>query len=117
MPFGISFVRVTGPPCPQICGTSTFEECKASTVPLSRISRLARGAVPPSGGAACVICGAGREQEANRIAYTETAATRIIEVIVSGRLDAGTREMVDRIFGSLVREFWCTVFPKWITPQ
>jgi hypothetical protein len=52
-----------GPPWLQIWGTRILEEWTASTVPVTRTSRLTRGA---SGAAARVTVGVGREQEVRR---------------------------------------------------
>src|ERR1017187_5918608 len=62
-PLGMSLVSVMGPPWLQIWGTRILEERTASTMPLTRTSRLARGA---SGGAAWVTGGVVREQEARK---------------------------------------------------
>ena len=50
-PLGMSLVSVMGPPCPQICGTRTLEAWTAWTIPVTRISRLARARRPGSSAA------------------------------------------------------------------
>src|SRR5215471_12011058 len=93
-PFGISLVRVTGPPCPQICGTRTLEERTASIVPVNRTSRLALWSSLATGGAARATGDEGREHD-TEMHRARTSATLLIKV-KPRRLDAETTEMVDK---------------------
>ena len=56
-------MSVRGPPGPQICGTRTFDEWTASTIPVSRTSCLARGGAEAIE-AAMAVGGLERVQEA-----------------------------------------------------
>src|ERR1035437_9324645 len=89
-PLGMSLVRVMGPPCLQIWGTRILEERTASTMPLTRTSRLARGVSGEvCGGAAWVTGGGEGEQEARKRRGIATESDEVMGLVSAIRRRKG----------------------------
>src|SRR5262249_52074136 len=95
-PFGISFVSVSGPPGPKICGTSTFDECTASTIPVNLTSCLECGTSAPGEAASATVGGFGRVQDASqRTRNPMQNPRRELHMYPPRRLDVNTPQKVD----------------------
>ena len=94
----MSLVRVMGPPWLQIWGTRILEERTASTMPVTRTSRLARGV---SGAAAWATGGTVREQAARKGRRRATDKDEVIGLVSAIRRRWGSKCLAE--FGG---NFW-----------